>query len=921
MKRLLGLVAAVLFALPAAAQFITPPGVFGGPPITAQLPFAGLATGQVAFTSDQGMVQWNGTNWEPFSSASASSFSSIIGGINNNPLVVGSGGSLTTTGTGIIAATTMPGSGLTGTVNANQVNGAAVPSGAALLYTNVSGQLQSLAIGNNLSVTAGILNASSTASTNWSALAPGINTAGAFYVGSGSSLTTTGTGILAASTTACSATIAVFGNSTASNTCLFGSFSLTGTQFPDTLYNPFYEVVSDSSNALAGYGYSIQSGLDYHVLNLQAGYYGLRNTQYFGTFIQGAPGNGDTSGEQLVGMQLVMKDGGYNLLGRDLNFNDAGGQLWNIDYGVATLSGSTNILATVGQECDSNIQAGSSVVTNICHSFNAAANKGTRGVAIDTAINFAGPTVGTATNTNTYLYDISWGKPNGGDGLYSDGTMAIAVPQIAPQYHAPQASVGINMQAGAFGIAPWVSQNAEIDGNGNVYGGSLVAGVAGVTASSGTLASVAVTNGGAYWNQASFPTCNVSAPPTGGTQATCAVATMNLTHASMPLINASFSGSITGASGTTATLNIQTVNGKAVQPSTVALATTGWVLDSGITTNTAAITGGSGSTWTLTCVTACNNVAQQQMEAVYVGTDAGCSNGDVLTLTGNTGTEPTITLIVPSSGIFAGHVTGATITTAGSLTAKAAVPGTTGGSCTTQPSFSDSQGNSTFGFGVATVSTTAGAGYPLAPLPYVWLSGYSSARTLPAILTPTMSNTTIAVPFPNGIAPTTVAPTVNYVHGHTVLCQAWPAATHTGDSTETNLAACQVPAGIMGTNGVIHVRGYWSRTAATTDVVGFFVRMSAVNGGTGGTSFTADNVSTSGATGVQTEVYIANTGSASAQQSFNSTTGAPTGTETAAATATLNTASTAYVNFSCRDTTSTSDTCGLYGYTVELITP
>ena len=921
MKRLLGLLAALLLGPVASAQFITPPGVFGGPPYTAQLPFTGIATGQVGFTSDQGMVQWDGTDWVAFSSQSAPSFSALVSGTNNGQLYIGTGGSLTATGSGIIAATTMPGSGLTGNVSANQINGSAVPFSAALLGSNVSGQLTSLALGNNLSVTGGVLNAASTASTAWSALASGTNTSGTFLIGTGSSLAPTGSGAIAATTTACSAAIAVSGNSSASNTCLYGSFSLTGTQFPDTLYNPFYEVVNDSSNALAGFGYSIQSGLDYHVLNLQSGYYGLRNTQYFGTFIQGTPGAGDTSGEQLVGMQLVMKDGGYNLLGRDLNFSDAGGQLWNIDYGVATLTGSTNILATVGQECDSNIQAGSSVVTNICHSFNAAANKGTRGVALDTAINFAGPTTGSATNTNTYLYDITFGKPNGGDGLYSDGSFMAALPQIAPQFHQPQANIGLDFRYGAWTTAPYVSNNAEIGSDGTIYGGTINAGSGGITSSTGTLTSVAVANGGAYWNQASFPTCTVSAPPVG-TQATCTVATMNLTHVSMPLINASFSGSITGASGTSATLNIQTVNGKAVQPSTVALATTGWVLDSGITTNAAAITGGSGSTWTLTCVTACNNVAQQQMQAVYVGTDAGCTNGGTATLSGDTGTEPTITLIVPSTGLFAGHVTGATILSAGSVTAKAAASTTTGGGCSVQPTWQDSQGNSTFGWGVATVSNTSGSGYPLAPLPLVYISGgYSSSRTLPAVLTPTMSNSTVAVPFPNGIAPTTVAPTVNYIHGHTVLCQAWAAATHTGDSTETNLAACQVPAGIMGTTGVLHVRAYWSRTATTTDVVGFFVRQSAVNGGTGGTSFTADNVSTSGATGAQTEVYIANTGSASSQQGFNSTTGAPTGTETAAATATLNTASTSYVNFSCRDTTSTSDTCGLYGYTVELITP
>ena len=107
MKRLLGLLAALLLGPVASAQFITPPGVFGGPPYTAQLPFTGIATGQVGFTSDQGMVQWDGTDWVAFSSQSAPSFSALVSGTNNGQLYIGTGGSLTATGSGIIAATTM----------------------------------------------------------------------------------------------------------------------------------------------------------------------------------------------------------------------------------------------------------------------------------------------------------------------------------------------------------------------------------------------------------------------------------------------------------------------------------------------------------------------------------------------------------------------------------------------------------------------------------------------------------------------------------------------------------------------------------------------------------------------------------------------------------------------------------------------
>lgn len=74
----------------------------------------------------------------------ASTFNSITSGTNSSATMqVGTGASITPTGTGV--------------VNANQVNGAAVPPSAALLASNASNQPIALTVGTNLVVASGSL--------------------------------------------------------------------------------------------------------------------------------------------------------------------------------------------------------------------------------------------------------------------------------------------------------------------------------------------------------------------------------------------------------------------------------------------------------------------------------------------------------------------------------------------------------------------------------------------------------------------------------------------------------------------------------------------------------------------------------------------------------------------------------------------
>jgi hypothetical protein len=154
------------------------------------------------------------------------------------------------------------------------------------------------------------------------------------------------------------------------------------------------------------------------------------------------------------------------------------------------------------------------------------------------------------------------------------------------------------------------------------------------------------------------------------------------------------------------------------------------------------------------------------------------------------------------------------------------------------------------------------------------------------------------------------------------LCQVNNAAatTHTGDQTETNLAACTIPAGAMGTQGVIRVTVLWSRSATTTNTVTYGVRHSTSSGAITGTLLSATDL-TSGSVVAQTYAEIKNTAAAT-QQAFPGI-GVPFSIASAGALVTggINTANASYINLSCTDTTSSSDTCGVYSYTVELIQP
>lgn len=156
-------------------------------------------------------------------------------------------------------------------------------------------------------------------------------------------------------------------------------------------------------------------------------------------------------------------------------------------------------------------------------------------------------------------------------------------------------------------------------------------------------------------------------------------------------------------------------------------------------------------------------------------------------------------------------------------------------------------------------------------------------------------------------------------------CASGAAVTHTGDTSETNLAICTIPAGMVCANCGLRITEYASRSATTTNTVTYLARWSASSGDVAaGTVIQTWSNATSGAVGQNCQSVVFNANATGAQVMIGPTQNqcAFSGTATASVLAgTLDTTAITYVNFNCKDVTSSADSCGYKSWFVELISP
>ncbi len=177
---------------------------------------------------------------------------------------------------------------------------------------------------------------------------------------------------------------------------------------------------------------------------------------------------------------------------------------------------------------------------------------------------------------------------------------------------------------------------------------------------------------------------------------------------------------------------------------------------------------------------------------------------------------------------------------------------------------------------------------------------------------------------------TTVTSTTKYAHGVTTICSdavAAPltgggtiAAAHTGNQTEFNIAVCTIPANIVNAGDMLRITIIWFRTAVTTNTVTFNVRDATSSGALSGGSNYSSPVATSGAVSSTAVYYLYHPTTSSQLAPFSTgLTAAGNNTGGAPATGAISRTALSYLNFNCADTTSASDTCGMYAYSVELL--
>lgn len=164
---------------------------------------------------------------------------------------------------------------------------------------------------------------------------------------------------------------------------------------------------------------------------------------------------------------------------------------------------------------------------------------------------------------------------------------------------------------------------------------------------------------------------------------------------------------------------------------------------------------------------------------------------------------------------------------------------------------------------------------------------------------------------------TAASPFWRPANGICTLAQAFPNATHTGDTNETNLAVVAIAGNILSANGGLRITHQWfyTNSANNKDMI---IRVSTTSGDTGGgTIYYTDTQTTKASTRNQTIVQNANSFTSQRGWISNGAFGDSSGS---AVTSNINTANTFYINFNVQNANA-GDSSGLLLYTIEWLEP
>lgn len=148
-----------------------------------------------------------------------------------------------------------------------------------------------------------------------------------------------------------------------------------------------------------------------------------------------------------------------------------------------------------------------------------------------------------------------------------------------------------------------------------------------------------------------------------------------------------------------------------------------------------------------------------------------------------------------------------------------------------------------------------------------------------------------------------------------VLCQSATAVAHTGDTAETALANCAIPAGALGASGALRVVTVWSFTGSTNSK-SWRTRLHTATG-VGGSPYGASTTTNATHVSARCRAQVWSRGTA-AQAGLNTCQDTITGLAVAVSTSAIDTTAESWVNLTGQ-LTSAGETIALEAYTVELI--
>ena len=555
-----------------------------------------------------------------------------------------------------------------------------------------------------------------------------------------------------------------------------------------------------------------------------------------------------------------------------------------------------------------------------------------------------------AGTSNTYTTSINTGSNNTGNVTIGTGTGGTATTQIISIGSDSSATTGgydtVNV-AGAITLQQNGAKSVTIMGgnsaSGNVTinaGASATSGgttignsTAGTTALVGTTTINQSVNSNTTINGGTANTGTVSVLAGNGATGTIQMGNIGTTGATIQLQgnitlnqnntvssegvliesgNSSPAGNVGIISGNgTGTINLGNSLASIVEQGTT-------LINSGVNANTGINVAGSTGTTTLGNPSSTLTIA------------AGTIGGASVTGTGNVVLNTSPVLTTPNLGTpSAINLTNATALPTSALTgtlAAAQMPALTGDVTNTAGSLATTVGKVNGGTIPASAAALASNGSSQVVAATTTGTGAVVLATSPSLTTPNIGAATAT-----SVTPSITVAAGGYVHGRTVICQyASQTPLSTTATTETNLAYCQLPSGMMGSQGKLLITALWYRCETTgtcgagTDSFTFNTRITGTSASagavTGGQALTVTNATT---TDIAINALYQWQNATSATQVYYGNYIAPYGNAvSAAATSSVNTASgnPVFVNFNCF-TATTSDTCGIYSYTVELVTP